>query len=83
MNKQISAKGEIIGLYTHATPFNDTHFTIHTFEIYVKYYRHENYTQINIIDCDTKERSTINIGHIVLNEESLCKIAESLIYTIY
>lgn len=79
----VSTNGTFTGIYTYTTPFDDLHFFTHTFEIFVKYFRHEKYTQVNIVNVDTKERSTINIGHIVFDEKALIKAAESLINTIY
>lgn len=74
-------KEGFVSLYTHATPYDDEHFILKTFEIYVCYNRGRPCTRITIVNADTKRAYSIYLDYILREENRIFDAAKALINT--
>lgn len=74
-------KKDLIATISRATPFDDEHSILKTFEMYVTYDNIKGCTRITIINVDSKHKHIIYIDYIQRDQHSLIKMAESLINT--
>lgn len=72
---------DFISLYAHTAPFDDEHFILKTFEIYVTYDHVKGCTRITIINADTKHKCIIYLDYIQREENLMIKAAETMIKT--
>lgn len=72
---------DFVSLYTHAEPFDDEHFILKTFEIYVTYDHVKGCTRIAIINADTKHECMIYLDYIQREENLIIKAVEAMIKT--
>lgn len=82
IDKNIQMKNiKLVGMYTHAEPFDDEHFIMKTFEIYVAYDASILCTRIIIRNADTKRECVIYLDYIQQEENLLIKAAQKIIDT--
>lgn len=72
---------DFVSLYTHAEPFDDEHFILKIFEIYVTYDHVKGCTRITIINADTKHECIIYLDYIQPVKDLLIEAAEAIIKT--
>lgn len=72
---------DFVSLYAHVVPFDNEHFIIKTFEIYVTYDHIKSCTRITIINADTKHEYMIYLDYIQREEKLIIKAAETMIKT--
>lgn len=72
---------EFLSLYAHSEPFDDEHFILKTFEIYVSYDNAKGCTRIIIRNADTKHDCIIYLDYIQRDKILLIKAAQKIINT--
>ena len=72
---------ELLALYSHAEPFDDEHFDLKTFEIYVSFDHIERCTRVRIINADTRHECLIYLDYIQPVKNLLFEAARTMIKT--
>lgn len=70
-----------LGLCTYTEPFDDGHFIMKTFEIYMTYDHVKSVTRITIINSDTKHEFIIYLNYIQHDKELIYRAAKAVIDT--
>ena len=82
INKNIHMNNDdFVSLYTHVEPFDDEHFIMKTFEIYIAYDASTLCTRIIIKNADTKRECVIYFDYIQREENLLMEAAKKIIDT--
>ena len=72
---------ELLSLYAHAEPYDEEHFILKTYEIYVSYDHVAHCTRIIIRNVDSKHQYIIYFDYILPAKNLLIEAAETLIKT--
>ena len=72
---------ELLSLYTHAEPYDEEHFILKTYEIYVSYDHVAHCTRITIRNADSKHQYIIYLDYIQPVKNLLIEAAETMIKT--
>lgn len=72
---------ELVGLYTHTQPYDDNHFIMKSYAIYVSYDHTAPCTRITIINEVSKHKHIIYLDYIQPASNLLIEAAQTMIKT--